>query len=171
MTWSVEVDTRPVQAMLGELVTKMGDLTPVMREIGEIIVTQSAEAFEQGGLPGHRWKESGRVKAGGGQTLVDTARLRNSLTARASKTKVEVGTNVVYAAAHQFGFQGEVSQRVKAHSRNISQAFGKPIPSRSVSVKAHSRKINQVLPARPFLPDEGSLDWDEIQDTLTRYLV
>jgi phage virion morphogenesis protein len=161
---SVDVDTGPVQAMLGELLEKMADLTPVMQEIGEIIVTQSAEAFEQGGLPGHKWPESARVKASGGQTLVDSARLKNSITARASGNKVEVGTNVVYAAIHQFG--GKTSPRT-IRPKNKKALFwpGASHPVMSV------RHPGSTIPARPFLPDEQSLDWDEIRDTLTRYLV
>ncbi|GAU08140.1 phage virion morphogenesis protein [Desulfoplanes formicivorans] len=161
---SIDVDTSQVQAMLGELLAKMGDLTPVMREIGEIVVTQSAEAFEQGGLPGHKWPESARVKASGGQTLVDTARLRNSITARASGNKVETGTNVVYAAIHQFG--GKTKPRtIRPRTKKALVWPGASHPVTSV------RHPGSKIPARPFLPDEDSLDWNEISNALTRYLV
>lgn len=35
--------------------------------------------------------------------LIDTARLRQSITTRVTKNEIFVGTNVVYAATHQFG--------------------------------------------------------------------
>jgi phage virion morphogenesis protein len=48
-----------------------------------------------------------------GQPLVDTGRLRDSITYRASNDGVEVGTNVVYAAIHQFG--GMAGRKQAAH--------------------------------------------------------
>lgn len=51
-----------------------------------------------------------------------------------------VGTNVKYARPHEFGFTDPVT--VKAHLRTIKQAWGKPIPPRSVHVRAHPMKMN-----------------------------
>lgn len=60
----------------------------------------------------------------------------------------EVNTNVRYGAAHEYGFSGAVN--VKAHLRQVKQAFGKPLKSpRFVQVAAHSRAVN--LPERSFL--------------------
>lgn len=60
----------------------------------------------------------------------------------------EVNTNVRYGAMHEYGFSGAVN--VKAHLREIKQAFGKPLKSpRFVQVAAHSRAVN--LPERSFL--------------------
>jgi phage gpG-like protein len=55
-----------------------------------------------------------------------------------------VGTNVRYAAIHEFGFRGSVS--VRGHARK-----GR---SGSIEVGAYSRQVN--LPARSFL--RSSLD-------------
>lgn len=87
------------------------------------------------------------------QTLhVRTGRLRRSITARfedngTTYSKGIIGTNVSYARAHEEGVNKTVS--VKAHTRVISQAFGKPISPREVNVRAHPLKMN--LPARPFM--------------------
>lgn len=83
---------------------------------------------------------------------VRTGRLRRSITARfedngATYSKGIIGTNVSYARAHEEGVNKTVS--VKAHTRVISQAFGKPISPREVNVRAHPMKMN--LPARPFM--------------------
>lgn len=58
-----------------------------------------------------------------------------------------VGTNVEYAAAHEYGFNEEVT--VKAHLRMIKMAFGKSITPKQVSIKSHTRKVN--LPEKSFL--------------------
>lgn len=58
-----------------------------------------------------------------------------------------VGTDVVYAAIHEYGFTG--TEQVREHIRRQSVAFGKPITPVEVSVRAHARKVN--LPERSFL--------------------
>ena len=80
---------------------------PLLAAIGNELVTSVSRRFETGTAPdGSRWPESLRARLTGGQTLIKSGRLRDSiaetgpqLTARS----VEVGTNVVYAAIHQFG--------------------------------------------------------------------
>jgi phage gpG-like protein len=52
-----------------------------------------------------------------------------------------------YAGAHEFGFAGTAD--VRASLRNIKQAFGRPIPEKSINVRAYSRRMD--LPERSFL--------------------
>lgn len=67
-----------------------------------------------------------------------------------------------YACAHEYGFVGTVN--VKASLRRITEAFGRPIASKTVTVRAHTRSMN--LPQRSFLRTAlGAMD-PEIQDTL-----
>jgi phage gpG-like protein len=77
---------------------------------------------------------------------------------------VEVGTNVAYAAIHQFG--GKTKPRV-IQPKNGKALFwpGAAHPVQSVN------HPGSTIPARPFLPDESGLDWAEIESALTRYLV
>lgn len=85
------------------------DRRGLARAIGQAIVNETLEAFKRQESPwGERWKPSqraqGRVRGKKpGLTLVDTARLRNSIHARTSGDQVEVGTDVVYARIHQLG--------------------------------------------------------------------
>jgi len=149
---TIEIDTKPVLHMLQRVAERLDDMTPVMRAIGAVVVNQTDEAFEQGQSPaGKPWKPSARVREKGGQTLIDSARLRNSITSEASAKQVEVGTNVIYAAIHQLG--GVIRPKTKK-----ALAFG-GIVRKSVT-----------MPARPFLPDETSIDWEEIQHTIWGYL-
>ena len=75
MQINVKVDDREVKEGFKKLQAKMGDLTPVMRDIGEIIITSIKRNFEQGGRP--PWRESVRAKRDSGKTLSDTGRLKN----------------------------------------------------------------------------------------------
>lgn len=52
---------------------------------------------------GRPWKPSMRATQGSGRTLVDKARLLRSITHNADNNGGEWGTNVAYAAIHQFG--------------------------------------------------------------------
>lgn len=80
-----------------------------------------------------------------------TGRLSRSIFGRTSSSadsvSAEIGTNVVYAKVHEFGFQGTVS--VPAHERMQTMAFGRSIQARMVTVRAHPMRMN--LPERSFL--------------------
>lgn len=105
-----------------------------------------------------------------GQALnVRTGKLRRSINLRIEDNGPEisgiVGTNVEYAAIHEFGFKGEVS--VKAHLRMLRTASKfslRKVKGQSIgvyrktrgkltggvaTVKAHIREVN--LPERSFL--------------------
>ncbi|WHZ16003.1 MAG: hypothetical protein OJF52_002851 [Nitrospira sp.] len=87
-----------------------------------------------------------------GQALhVRTGRLRRSIHSEMQTTPIMIegtgGTNVKYARAHEFGFDGQVG--VKAHLRTIKQAFRRAIAPIQIQVSAHSRHMH--LPERSFL--------------------
>lgn len=73
--------------------------------------------------------------------------INREITETANAVTGQVGTNVEYAAYHEYGFHG--TQQIKEHLRTIKQAFGRPIEPRSVTVAAHSRKVD--YPAHSFL--------------------
>lgn len=53
----------------------------------------------------------------GKKTLIDTARLQNSITARAGADRVIVGTNLVYARIHQMGGMAGRNKKVRIPAR------------------------------------------------------
>lgn len=73
--------------------------------------------------------------------------------------KYRYGTKTPYANVHEQGFSGLV--RVPTHKRNITQAFGKPIDPKTVTVREHRRSM--FIPARPFLgpATDDNLQWME----------
>lgn len=80
------------------------DATPAMQAIGRVLKTSAQLRFREGrGPDGTAWQQSFRAQLEGGQTLSLTRRLRNSISYKADQTSTEVGTNVAYAAIHQFG--------------------------------------------------------------------
>ena len=103
-SFTVEIDDRAVKAALNRLARAGRDMRPMFDEIGGLIETATLLRFERGESPeGVPWKPSRRALRQGGKTLVDTGRLRDSITRQATRDSVVVGTNVIYAAIHQFG--------------------------------------------------------------------
>lgn len=102
MQIKVSIQDRGIREMLEGLQGRMGNLTPVMRAIGETVRTSVERNFEAQGRPG-KWLPSQRVLRSGGQTLSLTGRLRRSFSVQATGSRATVGTNVVYAAIQQMG--------------------------------------------------------------------
>jgi len=167
----IKVEDAEVRTMLQALQGRMKDMTPVMREVGEIVRESVMRNFKEGRSPqGVPWKPSLRAILQRGQTLVDTARLRNSITVRPARDHVAVGTNVEYAAVHQFGARkgsfGEVLARVRAHTRRTRTG-------KQAQVRAHTRRMRLPwgdIPARPFLGVRPG-DWGEIREAILSHVM
>lgn len=125
ITLELKVDDRDFREQLGLLQRKLRDLTPVMQVIGQTIRTSVVKNFELGGRP--EWPPTtllslliGRKIAGKEthtvrgrralfreheqkKTLVDSGRLRNTVTVLAGPGQVQVGTNLIYGRIHQLG--------------------------------------------------------------------
>lgn len=69
MEIKVKIEDREIRGSLSALQNRMSDLSPVMKNIGEIVYASIRRNFEVGGRP-KRWEPSMRVKREGGQTLI-----------------------------------------------------------------------------------------------------
>lgn len=89
-------------------------------------------------------RDSKQNKLSGQVLNVVTGRLRRSINVKISETGSSVtgtvGTNVAYAHAHEFGFQGTVSVREHLSHSTLGNAF---------TVRQHSRQMN--VPEKSFL--------------------
>ena len=100
----VGIDDARVRKALAGIEAAASDMSPAMDEIGSMLVASVLRRFETETAPSDKpWKPSRRAREKGGQTLTDTGRLRDSITHRHGSDFVEVGTNVIYSAIHQFG--------------------------------------------------------------------
>lgn len=117
------------------------DRSALMAAIAESLRTSTDERFDTETSPdGVAWKRSIRA-SGGGKTLTDSSRLRNSIHARSSEKGAEIGTNTIYAATHQFGESGRTI-RAKNKRMLAFQIGGKWYRKKQVTIK---------IPARPYL--------------------
>lgn len=166
MSITLTLDRDGFDSVMQRLLQGVEDLSPVSYVIGQLLSNSVRRNFKEGGRP-EAWTESKRAKNDGGQTLRDTGVLMNSIVGGdAGDNAIRVGTNVEYAAAHNFGVDEQITQQVGEHVRRITQAFGKPIELREVKVKAHKRKIHMKLPAREFMLIQDE-DWEDIHDIIS----
>jgi phage gpG-like protein len=164
----IDVDTAPVDGLLGRLRERLDDLTPAMERIGMVLVGGILRNFDQGRAPdGGSWPPSGRVKREGGQTLVKTGMLRNSIVYEAHPGSVEVGPSgpaLAYAAIHQFG--GHTGPHVIEARDAKALAF---MAGGGLIFRRLVHHPGSNIPARQYLGVRDE-DWPVIEEVLLRFL-
>jgi phage virion morphogenesis protein len=137
---TIQLDRHEVDQALDRLEALPQSMRPLMAEIGEIVLSQAQDSFENQAAPdGTPWQPSQRVLKSGGQTLVDKGQLLASLGMEVLPDSVIVGSNKIYAAIHQLGGMAGRGRKVK-------------------------------LPARPYLPDEETVDRAAIGEAINAHI-
>lgn len=140
---SVLIDARAdglegLNAALARMVALGQRPRPIWEAIGQYGESSTRLRFKhQAGPDGRRWVPSIRARETGGQTLVLKARLLRSITHNADNRGTSWGTNVIYAAPHQFGAVIKARSAAALRFRLPGGGF--------VTVK----KV--TIPARPFV--------------------
>ncbi|MFN3595274.1 MAG: phage virion morphogenesis protein [Thiobacillaceae bacterium] len=151
----ITIDDREVREALERLQRRLSDLSPVMRDIGELLTERAKQRFATStGPDGKAWAPNapstiaaylssygGSFKKRGGLTKQGAARaarkkpligesraLSTTIHYQAGRESVTIGSPMVYAAIHQFGGQAGRGKRV-------------------------------TIPARPFLPVTAAGTW------------
>lgn len=142
---NVDDSLKEFRDQLQQLVEQAKDLTPIAGAIRNILLTSIDRNFSEGGRYGTenvfgggstRWKPSGRAqgqdsttvvkrdKAGkfrkqkvGGQTLVDTGQLAASIQVHVVGNTVQIGTNKIYGAIHNYGGTAGRNQSARIPAR------------------------------------------------------
>jgi len=146
----------------------------IMAAIAAHMVMSTQRHFETETGPSSKWaplsprtanKRIGRRRRGTANMLRVSNRLYSSITGESTEKEATVGTNVLYAAIHQFG--GEIQKAARSQDIHLStgkgrkrfvRASAKRKRSMTVQVGAHTITI----PARPFLYLDES-DFREIE--------
>lgn len=180
---SVDANTQPVRRGLDLLARAAGDLRPAFEDLGAVLVRSTEQRFvDQVDPEGNPWEPLSpatllfkQKKGHGLRILTMRGRLQGSFTFRARSMDLLVGTNVVYAAIHQFGgllqkaaHSRQVRFRTDAKGQLLSQAQLGIGPKRMRNAdqmrvfakKSHKRFLMKwaevaaheiPIPARPFL--------------------
>jgi phage gpG-like protein len=182
---AVQVDDSKVVVSLGRFRLSLQQNEELMREIGTSQYLSVMKTFREQGSPAGSWAPLAQSTIrsdpkfyGPGHLLLAgrTGWLRNSIKVAARPGTVTIGTNVVYAAVHQFGSrdrsvgigpqtesQSKSTVDVKARSYfRLSSELGVgslphagrrkisgPRNAAQVNAKAHTR--HQNIPPRPYL--------------------
>lgn len=143
MSYAVSLSLAPAGRAIMERLAGAG--ARVQRSILNVVDRQNE--FTIGAITSQRLSRRGPETLG-----VVTNRLRSSI--RASKSLISgdtiratIGSNVAYAGVHEFGIDANVT--VRAHSRTITQVFGKRIDPRASTVRSHTRHM--LFPARAYI--------------------
>lgn len=163
---TITINDAPLQAAIDVLRGAPDHLYPALDAIGAAMEAKTRLRFREGVDPeGAPWKPSKRALKVHGQTLVKSGRLRDSITHNVTETGVEWGSNVVYAAIHQFG--GTIHR--EAHSQAIYRKVSK---SGELGTRFVKRKVANymtehdvgaydiTMPRRSFL----GADADDLND-------
>ena len=98
------------------------DIREIKNSIGQSVRTSIIDRFQNEEDPEKKkWVNSIRAEDQGGKTLSDKGILRNSIRVGSSSNRVEIGTNSIYAASHQFGDKRIIRSKGKAVKRNLAK--------------------------------------------------
>lgn len=116
VSYKIQVHDEKVMKKLRKL-GKLDDLSTPLKQSGIYMERAIGRRFKNA-----KWKPLSRAtiqihpRRAGGKPLNDTGKLRQSVTSRAvkrvTKTKLEYGTNLVYAPIHNFGGVGGWGRKI-----------------------------------------------------------
>jgi len=108
-SFAVTLDDRDLQQLFARLIDDGSDLEPVMRDIGEHLLESTQQRFKDQVDPeGTAWEPLSeltlsRKEKNTDKILIGEGNLMGLLVVAASSDAVEIGSNLEYAAMHQFG--------------------------------------------------------------------
>jgi phage virion morphogenesis protein len=180
----IQVDDANVKVALGKFRLSLAQKDDLMFQIGAAMLVSVRRTFREQGSPARSWmplapstiKSDPKKYGTGHQLLIDSGHLLASIGFKPGPNSVTIGTNLVYAAVHQFGSRDragigagprtkamqDATVNVKEHSyARLSAALGKgKLGNRSLNIRGprNQVKINvaghtrhQNIPARPYL--------------------
>lgn len=188
-TIKIEFEDNGVIDALNRLVAAGSNLTPAMRAIVEVLRHNTMQNFADQSGPSGKWEPfknpPKRKTRTNPKLLRDTGRLANSITPAFSADSAQIGTNVIYAAIHQFGgdirrdpFAGSVRLRTDRKGNLLKRGnlatFAKKDHKQAVTRTFNSAGFTIAMPARPYLPFIGNRLQDSVEaqilQTLRRFL-
>lgn len=155
-----KVEHAGATAALEKVAQAVTNRAPLMKNIAGIMADAVEENFAQQGRPKWAGLKNPGPRRSGGKILQDSGRLASSITPSSDNDSAVVGTNIKYAAIHQFG--GQTRAHLIKPKNKKALAFGGKV------VKQVNHPGSKI-PARPFLQLTDS-DCNEIEQTAEDYL-
>lgn len=112
-TVAIDIKDDEIRRLFARLVNRVRSPEPALREIGEIVTESVLRNFEEHRSPEGKpwkplskryreWKEKKKGRSAADILILDRI-LMGSIHPQIEPTRVLIGTNMVYAAIHQFG--------------------------------------------------------------------
>ena len=139
----IDINLDAARRAIDAAATALEHREPMMRMVAARLRQAVDENFNAGGRPAWAGLKTPRPH-GGDKVLQDTGRLRNSITQQSDNDRAVVGTNVVYAAIHNFGGQTAAHMIYPKTTKALFWA-GAAHPVKKVS------HPGSRIPARPFM--------------------
>ncbi|EBP3538312.1 phage virion morphogenesis protein [Salmonella enterica subsp. enterica] len=157
MSYTITYDIGDFERSLGELINKLEQREPLMREMAAAMADAVEENFAREGRPEWMgWSPAYARKRHGGKILQRSGRLAKSITQFSTNDEAVVGTNVKYARIHQEG--GEISIAARSQRAYYRQHKNGSVGNRFVKKsRSNFTQWNTIgaykikMPARPFL--------------------
>src|SRR5690554_25874 len=152
MSIKVTYNDLEIRTALDGLLSKMNDLTPALRDMGEELMLSTKQRFAKSESPdGDAWAPNSPVtlarKKGTSPLIGESRRLRNEISYSVKNGELLIGSPMVYAAVQHFGASRGQFGKNKRNS---------PIPWGNI-------------PARPFL-GLSDTDKENVLDIIQEHL-
>lgn len=157
MSYRIIYDTSDFENALGDLINRLEHREPLMREMAAAMGDAVEENFARQGRPEWMgWSPAYARRRRGGKILQKSGRLAASITQYSDNDEAAVGTNVKYAAIHQFGGEISIAPRSQQayYRRNRDGSVGNRFVKKSRSDFSQWNTIGAYkirMPARPYL--------------------
>lgn len=181
MPVTVSVDNGQARVQLGQLRAAVTDVRPLLNIAGEVMRGSIARTFREEGSPAASWPKlaistlRNKKYTSGHKLLIMSGRLFGSISYTADGNALTIGTNVAYAAVHQFGSadHGNPSAARLAVPAHIAGRLQRPQygstlrtakngrtmrvrvriagPQNRTQFQVAAHKRRQNIPARPYL--------------------
>lgn len=134
----ISVNDEHFKRSMARLLQNMENRRPIMASVAAELLSMAEDNFESESWGGDKWKETLR----GGKKLQLRGQLAGSINTQSGNDFARIGSNKKYAAIHHLG--GEIAAK-NAPYLMIPLGGGRFARKKSVSI-----------PARPYLPIDGS---------------
>lgn len=173
----ISINSSALDATLAAISRRIAHKRDLLDDVGAALAENVRLGFTRSADPyGRAWAP---LTARKGEPLRDTGRLMNSITHRTSANDVVVGTNVKYAAIHQFG--GDIEHAARSirvrlrKTRDGRTQFAKDSHKRVTVKWGEAQPWTVRIPARPFLPTAANglpPDWEtQVMEMASRFLM
>lgn len=165
LNFELSFDFSKLEKNIQEKIQRTTTLRPAMQVIAQDMLKEVQLNFRGEKTPeGEKWIPSQRAIRDKGKTLRDKGLLQKSIGAKFNNVSAKVGTNIPYAAIHQFGSEGLPNGVISIKERKRQNTFYNYNEKKGTLKRSSKRRANFVytvginvspygvaMPARQYL--------------------